>query len=162
MSRERKPMPHEPDKKDNPEKLKTLYVVEFWRQNNDWDHRLPPLTLIGKRHIKAYSEKQALEELKVRARKNARTLGRKEDHELVSMLIAREDISILVKKTTDTRLIDRSEKESVKDEMFSKTMCHECGGVLDDDYCQDCGWRRQSWIERAMSKQGKAEPSEEQ
>jgi len=138
------------------EKPKNLYVIKFWRQNNDWDHKLPPVTLMATKHIKPTSDEQALIALKENALKAARSSDRTdEDLKLVSMLFTREDISVTVKQTFDTRILDREEKAEQEEEAFTKSVCRQCGDALDDDYCQACGWRRQSWIEVALSKQGK-------
>ena len=105
-------------------------------------------------YIRADSEGQALSMLKSRLRDKARETNKTEDHENAS-LFSRDDITPYAKETYDWREIDRMEAKDLKGSLGLQSKCQQCGGTLDDDYCQDCGWRRQSWFSKAMEEQGK-------
>ena len=126
-------------------KPKKLYKIELWRRNDDWDPTMPPLTLMTTEYIHSYSAKQALGELKERASLNARTLGRRKDFNLVGMLYSREDISISITQVADEQL-DYDTEQMQKEHQDSAVTCQHCGEQLDDDYCQECGWRRPSGL----------------
>ena len=130
-----------------------LYEVKFWKQNNTWGTKLPPLTLLRTEFTYAKNEREALRNLEYRANEKARTRGHPKDYQFVSMF-AREDVVPHVIKTTDSRWLEKERETEQKENLRQNSVCRQCGTRLDDDYCQQCGWRRESWFNRAMSKQG--------
>jgi hypothetical protein len=119
---------------------KLLYKVEFWEENHEHE-------LIAVRHLRAHTRDQARRALRYRAVEEAR-LGKY----LLTTLVNRDDILMTITQVEDTRSQAKKEREG----LVSLHTCQDCGETLDDDYCQSCGWRKQSWIDRAMEKQGKS------
>lgn len=125
-------------KEKNSKEIKPLYKVDFFEDGRDSEP-------VATRHIHAFSVKQAKELLKGRAAEEARR-----GQYLLTYLLGRDDVMLVIKKVEDTRSIAKTEREKMK----SLHTCQQCGEILDDDYCQSCGWRKQSWVDRAMAKQG--------
>lgn len=129
----------------NEKKTKILFKVEFWRENQEKDP-------VATRYIRAWSQKSAYMSLKERALIEARQYGK----HLLLHLLGSEDV-----RATFEPIEDRREKLQKKEkQMLPKYRCRKCGSELDDDYCQECGWRRQaSWIDVAVEKKAIAQPS---
>ena len=135
----------------NTEKL--LYEVTFWKENRDGDPSKPPLMQIprGERfYVHASNPMQARIAMQERFQKTARESGMEADFELASMFV-RDDVQV---KIVEIKEYPEPEQK----------ICQNCGSELDDDYCQECGLRRESWLSLAMqviSKQGKTIPGGE-
>jgi len=127
--------------KEKPKKY--LYQVEIFEENKDHEP-------VAMRHLSAKDPADARRALSHRAIEEAR-IGKN----LLSYLLTRDDVTIVVKQIENTRSVAKKERKK----MTALHSCQQCGGPLDDDYCGECGWRRLSWIDRAMEKQGQTEIS---
>ena len=129
------------------ETTKLLYRITFWKENRDGDPSKPPLVQVFKNekfYIHANSPSQARTAMQKRFQEAARTSGKEIDFEKAAMFV-RDDIQVKIDEI----------KEYLEPEQL---ICQNCGSKLDDDYCQECGLRRESWLSLAMqgiSKQGK-------
>jgi hypothetical protein len=133
-----------PKDQNKQEAAKLLYEITFWKENRDWSPSQPHLQQIpsGKEfYVKAVSPKHAKETLKKRFQTAARESGKVSDFGLVSLFV-RDDIQIKVVEIKKYEQYDESRP----------TNCQNCGAALDDDYCQECGLRRESWLSNAMQK----------
>lgn len=120
---------------------KLLYEITFWKENRDWDPAQPQLQQVprGKKfYVRAVSPAHAKVALRKRFQKAARASGRVPDFELASLFV-RDDIQI---KVDEIREYNEPGQKN----------CQSCGAELEDDYCQECGLRRESWISVAMQK----------
>lgn len=133
---------------------KILWKVEFWQENQEQ-------TPVRVAYVMARTERGAKNALKFRGFEQARQKG----EVWLSHLFYRDDI--LVTATPDKQWADKQrakqEAERQKAQLERRQICEGCGDALDDDYCQSCGWRRQSsWLDMALSKQGNIETNQEQ
>ena len=120
---------------------KTLYKVEFWEENQE--HK--PIYVA---YVMAKTPTGAKNSLKFRGYQAAR----KEDKVWLSHLFHRDDVLVTAKP--DEKWVA---KQKFRRELSGTNVCPQCSVELDDDYCQACGWRRQSWLDRAkkdMATQG--------
>jgi len=124
---------------------KYLYQVEIFEENKEHEP-------VAMRHLYATTPAGARRALRFRAIEESRN-----GKNLLSYLLTRDDITIVVKQIENTRSIAKNEREK----MTALHTCQQCGEILDDDYCQSCGWRKQSWVDRAIEKQGQSEISRE-
>ena len=129
---------------------KILYRVEFWEENRE--HK--PIHVA---YVMARTPMGAKNTLKYRGFEQAR----QQNKIWLSHLFYRDDI--LVTAVPDEKWAAKQVENKQKQKLVKFHMCQECGSQLDDDYCQECGWRRQSsWLERALAKQGETVGSGEQ
>jgi hypothetical protein len=126
---------------------KILWKVEFWEENREH----APVYVA---YVMARTAKGAKNALKFRGFQQAR----ERDKVWLSHLFYRDDILVTAKPDEQW-----AEKQKLRRDLAGRNACAECGSELDDDYCQECGWRRQaSWLERAMERQGESMAGEEQ
>lgn len=141
---------------------KTLFKVEFWEENREHEPVRTEYVYAPMREDWAQTRKGVIRAMLWRGQDQAN----KRDLVWLSHLMAREDILVVVKvdeKWAAKQKAKLDEERARRDEerelsaLTKRHTCGNCGGELDDDYCQGCGWRRQSsWLDRALGKQGKA------
>jgi len=125
---------------------KLLYKVEFWQENGKPE---PILT----QYVKAFSPKQAKKALRERALQEARSSGKYQ----MAHLFIRDDILVTAEEIQENPL-KKKPGEARKQEIKNANVCPKCEGEVEDDYCQNCGWHRESWLSRARrDEEGAAE-----
>ena len=140
---------------------KTLFKVEFWEENRECTPVHTEYVYAIKKDDWSQTRKAVIRAMLWRGYDQAR----KTDHVWLSHLMARDDILMTVKidEQWAAKQKEQQEADKIRATLVKQHTCQNCGAGLDDDYCQDCGWRRQaSWLDRAMAKQGKTITAEEQ
>jgi len=123
---------------DPPEAPKITWKVEFWEENREQEP-------VWTEYTKAKDGDSAKKNVKWRAIAEARKTGKC----WVSHLFGREDVLVTAMP------IRRDPMDAIREkETRHADVCLECGSDMEHDYCQKCGWHRESWLDRAQKDKG--------
>lgn len=133
---------------------KTLFKVEFWEENREHSPVHVEYVYAIKQDDWIKTRKAVVKAMLWRGYDQARKTNRV----WLSHLMARDDILMTCEVDEQWTAKQKAKQEVEKDlaTLTKKHTCQGCGTPLDDDYCQECGWRQSSWLDRALAKQGES------